>query len=208
MVKPVELVDIVNEADEVTGTITRREVDEHPDLCRVRASRVILYDAEGKVLVQQRAHVKSTYGDCYDVGVGETLFSSESYPLGAQRGIKEELFYGRKNVSLELIAVQPVFPGTFSVKGINKNYRQYSWQYDPEVHGVIVLDPEEVAAAKFVSGPQLESLIKEKEFSPVGRFTAELVVYAMGFQPYHFIDIIKKLSPKQLESLPVLSAGT
>ena len=84
-----EIFDVVDEADEVTGQATRREVHEKGLLHR--AVHVFVVNRHGELLLQKRSRFKDVHPDLWDSSVAGHLDSGESYEAAVIRELGEEM---------------------------------------------------------------------------------------------------------------------
>ncbi|NTU74399.1 NUDIX domain-containing protein [Candidatus Roizmanbacteria bacterium] len=85
-----ELFPIVDEEDNVIGSITRREAHRSPHLIH-RASAVLIYNQKGEMLIQKRSMTKDTFPGCWAYSVGGHVGYGENYLEVAVRETKEEI---------------------------------------------------------------------------------------------------------------------
>jgi isopentenyldiphosphate isomerase len=85
---PDELLAVVNDHDEETGVETRRRIHETGILHR--AVHVLVFDPEGRFIIQQRSTEKDTYPLHWEC-VGGHLGPGEPYAEAAVREVEEEL---------------------------------------------------------------------------------------------------------------------
>ena len=84
-----EVFDVVDEADEVTGQATRREVHERNLLHR--AVHVFVLNRHGELLLQKRSRFKDAHPGVWDSSVAGHLDAGESYEAAATRELDEEM---------------------------------------------------------------------------------------------------------------------
>lgn len=87
-----ELLDLVNDADQVTGLAARTFV--HKAGLQHRGVHVFLNLPDGRMLVQKRSADRSSAPSHWDGSVSEHLRTGETYLEGAVRGLWEELGLG------------------------------------------------------------------------------------------------------------------
>ena len=132
-----ETVVIVNERDEVIGSAPRSRM-RHQRLIH-RTTYVFVFSSRGELLVQERTPTKDIYPAHHDLAAGGVLVVGETYEESAYREAEEEL--GLRGVSLT-----DRFKMYYE-DAISRSFgRAYSCTYD----GPFVLQPEEVASARFV----------------------------------------------------------
>lgn len=84
-----EVFDVVDEADQVTGQATRREV--HERNLMHRAVHVFVINHHGELLLQKRSRFKDAHPGVWDSSVAGHLDAGESYELAAIRELEEEM---------------------------------------------------------------------------------------------------------------------
>lgn len=84
-----EVFDVVNEADEVVGRATRREVHERNLLHR--AVHVFVVNRHGELLLQKRSRFKDVHPGVWDSSVAGHLDAGEDYAAAAVRELEEEM---------------------------------------------------------------------------------------------------------------------
>jgi 16S rRNA (adenine1518-N6/adenine1519-N6)-dimethyltransferase len=84
-----EVFDVVDEADEVTGQATRREVHERNLLHR--AVHVFVLNRHGELLLQKRSRFKDAHPGVWDSSVAGHLDAGEGYEAAAARELDEEM---------------------------------------------------------------------------------------------------------------------
>ncbi|RYZ19287.1 MAG: isopentenyl-diphosphate Delta-isomerase [Chitinophagaceae bacterium] len=149
---------LVNERDEPQGTAGKMEAHERGLLHR--ALSVFLFDSEGRMLLQQRAA-----GKYHGAGLWSNTCCSHPAPgeeplAAAQRRLREEL-----GIDADL---QPAF--AFSYRAEVENgliEHEYDHVFTGQYEGPFALNPEEVAAVRYLGRAELE---RELSDSPE-RFT-------------------------------------
>ena len=84
-----EVFDVVDDADEVTGQATRREVHERNLLHR--AVHVFVLNRHGELLIQKRSRFKDVHPGVWDSSVAGHLDAGEGYEAAAIRELEEEM---------------------------------------------------------------------------------------------------------------------
>ncbi len=84
-----ELIDIVDANDGVVGQATRDEINERR--LRHRIVHVLLYQPDGRLVLQQRSARKSYLPLVWTTSAGGYVQAGESYLEGAMRELEEEL---------------------------------------------------------------------------------------------------------------------
>lgn len=85
-----DLVDLVNEKDEVIGTIDRGN-PEFINKKNVRGVELFLLTKDGKVVIPKRSGNRRIFPNCYDLSVAGMVDSGETYDVAMYRELSEEL---------------------------------------------------------------------------------------------------------------------
>lgn len=97
----IDLVDLVNEKDEVIGTIDRNNSN-FIKYKNVRGVEAFLITNNNKIIIPKRSSNRRIYPNCYDYSVAGMVDSKEDYEEAIYRELKEEL--GIDNIELKEIA--------------------------------------------------------------------------------------------------------
>jgi len=89
-VEPVEIFDIVDAEDRVIGQAPRSRCHGDPSLVH-RVAHVLVFDDEGRLLLQKRSATKDVQPGKWDTSVGGHLARGEDYLSAAVREMREEL---------------------------------------------------------------------------------------------------------------------
>ncbi len=147
-----EYLDVVNENNEVIGQEKRSIV--HQSGLWHRGVHIFLFTPERKLLVQRRGGATDTFSGALDCSVSEHLKVGESYPDGAQRGLREEL--GIKGVQLHR-RLQFRMP-------YGENDNMVSELYEGEHSGEsLAVDHDEIEEVEYHTIPELEAMMKSGE---------------------------------------------
>lgn len=84
-----EVTDLVDEADRVIGTATRREIRAKNLLHR--GVGILVRDPHGRIYVHRRTDTKDVFPGAYDMFVGGMVGAGEAYETAAAREVSEEL---------------------------------------------------------------------------------------------------------------------
>jgi isopentenyldiphosphate isomerase len=105
MTEPDEILDLVNERDEVIGTIPRSQYDriEKEKLGYIRGVELFIVNDKGQLWVPRRTLHKRIAPGGLDYSMGGHIDSGESYETAALREIKEELNLNLTENDLEYI---------------------------------------------------------------------------------------------------------
>ena len=125
------------------GVAPRQEV--HQGGLWHRSSQVFVFNSQGQLLLQKRAHNKDLYPGLWDYSVGEHLQPGESHLAGAVRGLAEEL-------QITDMDLHPVGEIRW-VERVGADFvdREIQQAYSGIYTGPLQLDTEEVACVWYIS---------------------------------------------------------
>lgn len=141
-----EVVTIVNEKNQPTGTAPRRKM--RAGRLIHRATYILVFDSRGRLLIQRRTADKDIYPGYYDAAAGGVVLAGESYEACAAREAEEEL--GLRSAPLKSHLDFFFEDGSGRVWG-----RVFSCVHD----GPFILQAEEIEAAEF---RELDDVLQEK----------------------------------------------
>jgi isopentenyldiphosphate isomerase len=150
---PPELVDWIDEAGATLATLPRSEIRRRNLLHRVTATFV--FHPDGRLFVQQRSLDKDVYPGLFDLCVGGTVVSGETYPANACREVHEEL-------GVAGVPVYELFGHRFQDAVSCSLIRVYACVYD----GPIRFQPEEVVGGRWCAEAELEPIIAAGRICP------------------------------------------
>jgi 8-oxo-dGTP pyrophosphatase MutT (NUDIX family) len=107
--------------------------------------------------VHRRTATKDIYPSYYDVAVGGVVASGESYDVGAQRELAEEL-------GITGAPPRPILAFQYEDPGNRVNARVYSCSYD----GPLALQSEEIAAGEWLDLDTVIDRMQQLPFCPDG----------------------------------------
>jgi isopentenyldiphosphate isomerase len=84
-----EIFDVIDDNDNVTGQAARSDV--HRSGLLHRGVHLLLFDADGRLLIQKRSADRKQYASLWDCSVSEHVKAGESYLAAAMRGANEEM---------------------------------------------------------------------------------------------------------------------
>lgn len=131
---------------------------------------VCIFNAEGKMLIQQRQSFKEGWPNLWDISVGGSAVQGDTSKTAAEREVLEEL-----GISLNLQGVRPNLTMNFDV-GFDDIYLV---EYNVEIEE-LKLQEEEVQAAKWVTKEEILELLERKEFVPYYPALIELFFASRG----------------------------
>jgi len=98
-----ELLDLVDDDDNVIGTIRRSKSGNES---HIRVINIFVVQKNGKIIIPLRSADRRIFPNCYDFSVGGYVESGDSYKKTAYKELHEEL--GLENVELkELMYIKP-----------------------------------------------------------------------------------------------------
>ncbi len=87
---PDELFDLVDERDQIIGTVRRGDAHRDPSLIH-RSVQILVQDGDGRILLQLRSARKDLFPGYYCASASGHVMSGETYDATASREIVEEL---------------------------------------------------------------------------------------------------------------------
>ncbi len=117
---------------------------------------LLLFDQQGRFLVQKRVKHKASWPDMWDISLGGIAQSGDDSRSAVTREAEEEL-----GLHLDFTDTEPIF--SFRNYNIWDDY--WIAQIDSE-HLELKLQPEEVAEAKWVTKPEWEELLHTHQVIP------------------------------------------
>ncbi len=149
---PDEIVDVVNEKDEVIGQSSKGVVNSNPNVIH-REIAVLIYNVEGKILIQQRSKNKKTNPLMWIISVAGHVKSGQTYEQAAHAELREE---SGLDTELKLYEKQ-----LFRLSNETQFTCSYLGKIPDDVQ--IKLDPNETEAVRFVSEMELNEMIRTSE---------------------------------------------
>lgn len=158
-----EMCPVVDEYDRLIRLAPKSECDNPPGLLH-RTASLILYDNSGRILIQQRPEHLTLYPGKLTLSATGHVSRKASYIDSVRREAQEEIgITGLRPKRIGKIILD--FPEHWTMTGV------YSAVYDPQVHGPLKFDPEEVATIEFLTSDQIRECIDK--FTPNSRATLE-----------------------------------
>lgn len=145
---------LVDEHDRKIGEASRRKV--HENNFRHRAVHVLIFNAQGEVLMQKRSPWKDRHPSLWDSSAAGHVNADEEYDAAAIRELREELGI---ETSLQRVGKIPAS---------NKTGYEFICLYRGRHDGPFTLAPEEISAVKFMPADLVTKWIAQKpeEFAP------------------------------------------
>ncbi|MDH4120264.1 MAG: NUDIX domain-containing protein [Deltaproteobacteria bacterium] len=148
-----EQVDWIDDQGQVLGVVTRARMRAENLLHRV--SSTLVTRADGRVFVQKRTLTKDVFPGLWDVFVGGTVASGETFEQNARRELGEELgIFG--------VPVLHLLDHTYRGPQTQAHIRVFTCRWE----GPVTLQPEEVAAGHWAEPQEVDQLIAQGELCP------------------------------------------
>lgn len=146
-----ETLDVVDAGDDPVGAASRRRV--HKEGLLHRAVHVLLFDAEDRLLLQQRSETKRTYPGLWTSSASGHVEAGEDPSVAARREVDEELG----------IAAPPLaFLGRVRFEDDDAGEREIMHVFTGRVQGAnLDPDPSEVQGTRWVPLGRLEAWMRD-----------------------------------------------
>jgi len=155
-----EIFDVVNERDEVTGQLPRREV--HRLGLRHRAVHVLLFNRAGQIFLQKRSMRKDMWPGAWDSSASGHLDTGEDYDTCAVRELREEIG----------LRVTRTPDRLFKIEACAETGQEFCWVYRLEHEGPFELDPHEVERGEWFTPEHVTRWVGERP----GEFASAFVL--------------------------------
>ncbi|MBI1831194.1 MAG: NUDIX domain-containing protein [Planctomycetes bacterium] len=149
-----ELVDIIDDAGNTVGVVTRREM--RAKHLPHRCTYVLVFNARGDLFIHLRTPIKDVYPSYWDVAIGGVLAAGESFAEGARREIREELGVDADAVEL--------FPFRYADDRTRVRAMAYRLDHD----GPFQLQVEEIVRGEFAPISEILERLARDPFCPDG----------------------------------------
>lgn len=149
-----ELVDMVDDAGNTIGVVTRREM--RANRLPHRCVYVLVFNRKGELFIHLRTSTKDVYPSYWDVAIGGVLAAGETFAQGVGRELEEEL-------GVEA-AVEELFPFHFA----DERSIVQGMAYRAVHEGPFVLQREEIVRGEFVSVAEVWRRAEREPFCPDG----------------------------------------
>jgi len=163
-----ELFFLVDENDNVLGSISRQEAHQSPDKIH-RAVSVILTNEAGQILLQKRSLKKDTEPGKWTVTSSGHVTYPDSYEVSAERELQEEMgittnltFFAKSlMIGKSEKEIESIFIGHY--EGTPENF-----------------DRDEVSEVKWVTKDELKEMEKKGEITLFGKYSLTKLGYLEG----------------------------
>ena len=169
----VALYDPADPAGRVAGSAPRSRV--RAENLPHAATAVALRDVAGRIYVHRRTDTKDLFPGAHDVWAGGVITAGEDPDDAAHRELAEEL-------GLHDVMLRPMFRHWYADAHTHYLAYVYDAVWDPERHGPIRHQPEEVADGWWSTIEDLVALLADPSwpFVPDGRFCLDHYLRALG----------------------------
>jgi len=151
-----ELLDLVDVSGRVIGRATRERV--HREGLLHRAVHLVVWNPDGRILLQKRSESKACCPGLWDTSVGGHVGAGEEGPEAVLRECREEL-----GIQLAPGDLEPLDRHLFDADTLDPELVD-SWE---TVHpGPFVPDPVEVERVGWFTPEEVESLVRRGEATP------------------------------------------
>ncbi len=134
-----ELFDVVDDQDQVTGQLPRREV--HRRGLRHRAVHLLVVNRAGGVFLHQRSMQKELFPGVWDSSAAGHVGAGEDYDGTARRELEEELG----------CRPEPPPRRLFKIEAREETGQEFLWVYRVEAEGPFILQADEIERGDWFS---------------------------------------------------------
>ena len=150
-----EIFEIVDEQNNIIGTALRRQCHGNPSL-RHRAAHVVVFDRQGRILLQKRSALKDVQPGKWDSAVGGHLMPGEDFEEAARREMAEELGIPPAQ------SLRHLFDMRISNMIESENVITFATVYE----GPFVVKEDEIDEIRFWTEAELRAGMSEATFTP------------------------------------------
>ena len=146
-----ELVDVVDDDDCVTATVTRARM--RAERLQHRVVFILVRRSDGRVLVHRRSPLKDIWPSAFDIAVGGVVASGETWDAAAARELAEEV---------GIDSVRPAFAraARYADPDVVELARVYTVTWD----GPVVFTDREVVAAEWLAPAEVRARLADPAF--------------------------------------------
>ena len=148
-----ELVDIVDDDDNVTATVTRSEM--RARRLQHRSVGIAVFSSEGRLLIHRRSDTKDIWPGWWDIAAGGVVAAGETYEDAARRELTEEL--GISDTTIEYVG-----SGHHVDDDLAALCRGYRIVHD----GPFTFADGEVTETRWVTFDELDAMLATHRFLP------------------------------------------
>lgn len=151
-----EIFDVVDENDRVIARAPRREV--HARGLLHRAVHVLVYDRDGRVLLQKRSASKDRFPNTWSASASGHVDSGEDYDACVVREMREEIG----------IVTEPPPRRVERITACAETEQEFVWVYVARSDGPVTFEPKEVSEVGWFAPAEVDAWIRRApaDFSP------------------------------------------
>lgn len=150
-----ETLDVVDENDQVIGTMSKKDVHTGVKIIH-REIAVLIYDTNGNLLLQQRSYKKKSYPGAWSIATTGHVLAGQTPEEAAHMELKEELGFDTELKFVEKRIYE------------YENHKSFGYLYLGKFPkgAMIVPDRDEVQKAKFISQVDILKMQEEGSIDP------------------------------------------
>jgi isopentenyldiphosphate isomerase len=149
-----EIVDVIDDAGNTVGVVTRRDM--RARCLPHRSTAVLVFNTRGELFIHLRTPAKDVFPSHWDPAVGGVLAAGETFAEGVRREVREEL-----GVEAD---VEELFPFRYADSNTVARVMVYKAVHD----GPFLLQPEEIVCGEFVPLAEVKRRATRQPFCPDG----------------------------------------
>ncbi|SDE23009.1 NUDIX hydrolase [Desulfuromonas thiophila] len=142
-----DMLEVVDEADQVIGCFPRRQCHGDPRLVH-RVAHVLVFDPQGRLLLQKRSEAKDVQPGRWDTSVGGHLDPGETYDMAACREMQEEL-------GIAVRTLRPLYRYRWRTSFESENVMTFLLHYQ----GPIRFAPAEIDAVRWWHADEIDAAV-------------------------------------------------
>lgn len=150
-----EIVAIVDERNNVVGSVPRREM--RAKRLPHRSTYILVFNSQRQLYVQKRTLTKDIFPGYYDPAAGGVVLAGESYEESARRELEEEM--GIRDIPLNWL---------FDFYYSDEHTRVWGGVFSCVYVGRIVLQPEEIESGSFMCISDILRRAQAEPYTPDG----------------------------------------
>lgn len=143
-----ELLDIVDDDDQVIGTAMRGDI--HRQGLKHRAVHILVFDGQGRVLLQKRSAEKDQCAGMWDTACAGHVECGQSYEETVPRELQEELGIAPENELHRLFKMRPT----------SDNGHEFAWVYSIEHQGPFTAAEDEIDELRWYTFKEVDNWLE------------------------------------------------
>lgn len=152
-----DLVVVVDESDKIIDYVSRKEA--HKKNLLHRTTAILVFNKEGKLLLQKRNKDKDTYAGFYTVSAGGHVLKGQNYKEGAERELFEELRVSGKLEYIQTFFVPDDIHATMTAAFKVVSDGPFSYN-TVEIEGIEFFELKDIKKIKDILTPQAKVIFK------------------------------------------------